>query len=216
MKTKMTTTLLAVFGAVALAASAQDNNPPGDGAPPADAPKHLQREGGPGGRSGIHILPPRAAEILKLTDDQKTQIAALEAETKAKLEKILTPDQMKQLKSLRPPMRQGGAGGPGQAMAPVRATAACRRDRPQVKVATITADPPARLRATNKTTSVRVNGKAADWRITPGVNSQSAAPFIICRRESAYLSQPPCPNYFASSRRTVSNPASIAMPPQMK
>ncbi len=118
MKTKMTTTLLAVFGAVALAASAQDNNPPGDGAPPADAPKHLQREGGPGGRSGIHILPPRAAEILKLTDDQKTQIAALEAETKAKLEKSLTPDQMKQLKSLRPPMRQGGAGGPGQGNGP--------------------------------------------------------------------------------------------------
>jgi len=47
---------------------------------------------------------------LKLTDEQKTQIAALEAETKAKLEKILTADQLTQLKNFRPPMR-GGMGG---------------------------------------------------------------------------------------------------------
>ena len=47
---------------------------------------------------------------LKLTDEQKAQIAALEAETKAKLEKILTADQLTQLKNFRPPMR-GGMGG---------------------------------------------------------------------------------------------------------
>ena len=46
-----------------------------------------------------------------MTEEQSKQIAALEAETKAKLEKILTADQLEQLKNLRPPMR-GGAGGP--------------------------------------------------------------------------------------------------------
>ena len=45
--------------------------------------------------------------------EQKTQITALETETKAKLEKILTADQVTQLKNFRPPMR-GGMGGPQQ------------------------------------------------------------------------------------------------------
>ena len=110
MKTKLTFTLLAVLGAVALAASAQENNPPGDGPPTGDTQRPQHRDGA-GGRGGFHLLPPRAAETLKLTDDQKAQLAALEAETKAKLEKILTADQMTQLKNMRPPMRQGGLGG---------------------------------------------------------------------------------------------------------
>ena len=59
---------------------------------------------------GIHLLPPRAQEELKLSEEQKKQIAALEAETKAKLEKILTPEQLEQMKQMRPP---GGPGGPG-------------------------------------------------------------------------------------------------------
>jgi len=105
MKTKMTIAMLATIGALALAANAQDNTPPADGQPP------QQHAGAPGGRGGFHILPPRAAEMLKLTDDQKTQLAALETETKAKLEKILTPAQMAQLKTMRPPMRPNGSGG---------------------------------------------------------------------------------------------------------
>ena len=60
---------------------------------------------------GPHLLPPRAAEQLNLTDDQKKQIADLEAEVKAKIEKILTPDQLKQLQEMRPPQHQGGKGG---------------------------------------------------------------------------------------------------------
>lgn len=54
-------------------------------------------------------------EELNLTDDQHKQLAALEAEVRAKLEKILTPDQLEKLKQMRPPMRQGapGMGGPG-------------------------------------------------------------------------------------------------------
>jgi len=102
-------TLLAVLGALALTASAQDNTPPaGDAQPPA------QRMGGPGGppRAGFHLLPPPLVQQLKLTDDQKTQIAALEADTKAKLEKILTADQLTQLKNFRPPGGRGmGMGG---------------------------------------------------------------------------------------------------------
>ena len=34
--------------------------------------------GGPRGQGGFHLLPPRAAEQLKLTDEQQKQIAALE------------------------------------------------------------------------------------------------------------------------------------------
>lgn len=106
MKTKTTVTLLAVLGALALVASAQDN-PPSAGSPPADGQPPAQHMGGPGGQRGFHLLPPPAVEQLKLTDDQKKQIAALETETKAKLEKILTADQLQQLKNFRPPMRGG-------------------------------------------------------------------------------------------------------------
>jgi Spy/CpxP family protein refolding chaperone len=71
------------------------------------------RPGGPGGQGGFHILPPRAQEQLKLTTEQQQQVTALEAEVKAKLEKILTPDQIQQLKQMRPPQRPGGSGSEG-------------------------------------------------------------------------------------------------------
>jgi hypothetical protein len=50
------------------------------------------------------------AEKLNLTDDQVQQIAELERETKAKLDKILTPEQRKILSQTRPP--RPGEGGP--------------------------------------------------------------------------------------------------------
>jgi Spy/CpxP family protein refolding chaperone len=110
MKTKLT--LLALtLGASTCVLTAQDGPPPSDTQSP---PQHAGGPGGgPGAQRGFHLLPPRAQDLLKLTDDQKTQIAALEAETKAKLEKILTSDQLEQLKNLRPPMRPGGPGNPG-------------------------------------------------------------------------------------------------------
>lgn len=90
--------------------SAQDTPPPADGQQPPAAQGGPQ--GGPRGmRSGFHILPPGAAQRLNLTDDQMKQIADLEADVKAKLEHILTPDQMKQLARMRPPRGQGGPGG---------------------------------------------------------------------------------------------------------
>ncbi len=100
--------------ALALSAStclltAQDSPPPADGQQPPAAHNNGPR----GTRGGFHLLPPGAAQRLTLTDDQKTQVAALEAETKAKLEKILTASQMKQLAKIHPPGRQGGQGGQG-------------------------------------------------------------------------------------------------------
>jgi hypothetical protein len=48
---------------------------------------------------------------LKLTDEQLRQIADLEKETKAKLDKILTDEQKKILEESRPP--RPGQGEPG-------------------------------------------------------------------------------------------------------
>lgn len=122
MKTKTTILLtLLALGTSGFIVNAQDNNPPPGAPPGADSqPPGLRERGGPVGPRGFHLLPPRAEQRLNLTDDQKKQIAALEAETKAKLEKILTPDQMEKLKNMRPtmmgrggPRMRGGPGGPG-------------------------------------------------------------------------------------------------------
>ena len=114
----MTMAMVAAIGALALAVNAQDNNQSPGGPPPSDSQSATQHAGPRGGRGGFHLLPPPLVQQLKLTDDQKTQIAALEADTKAKLEKILTADQLAQLKNFRPPMRQGGQGGQGQGRGP--------------------------------------------------------------------------------------------------
>lgn len=106
MNTKVLLLALAL-GASTCLLTAQDNN---------QRPEGQRPSGGVGngrGPGGIHLLPPRAQEELKLTEEQKKQIAVLEAETKAKLEKILTPEQLEQLKNMRPPMRPGGPGGSG-------------------------------------------------------------------------------------------------------
>ena len=50
---------------------------------------------------------------MKLTKDQEKKIEELEKEVKAKLEKILTTEQKKQLENLRPMGGPGGPGGPG-------------------------------------------------------------------------------------------------------
>lgn len=110
---------IVVFGVLAAAAltwraSAQDKP---DGPPPP------RREGGnadrPEGRggpaAGFHLIPRFVAEQLKLTEEQAKEIAELEKEVKAKLDKILTAEQKKILEEARPPRGgQGGQGGPGQ------------------------------------------------------------------------------------------------------
>ena len=96
---------------------APDNGPPprrqpGGGGGPDGGPGN-----GPGG--GFHLLPRFVEDKLDLTDDQKRQIDALEKETKAKLEKILTADQLKTLQEARPPRGPGGGqGGGGQGGGP--------------------------------------------------------------------------------------------------
>ena len=69
--------------------------------------------GGPGGppAPGFHLIPRFAEQQLNLTDEQRKSIADLEAETKAKLSAILSPQQMMTLEQARPP-RGGPGGGP--------------------------------------------------------------------------------------------------------
>jgi len=106
----------AIILALALGVSAWSVTAQEQGGQPPSGERPPGREGGPGGpggRGGFHLLPPRAQEQLNLTADQQKQLAALEAEVKAKLEKILTPEQLKQLQQMRPPPRPGGMGGGG-------------------------------------------------------------------------------------------------------
>jgi Spy/CpxP family protein refolding chaperone len=98
---------------------------PGRGGPGGGGP------GGPGGGFGPggppkpgQILPPFAQETLKLTDEQKKQLADLQKDVDAKLAKILTDEQKKQLQEMRPMGPGGPGGGPGRGSGgPVRATA---------------------------------------------------------------------------------------------
>ncbi len=72
--------------------------------------------GGPGGKGGFKlgsVLPPFAQEQLKLSDDQKAQLASLEADVKGKLEKMLTADQLKSLETMRGGFPGGGFPGAG-------------------------------------------------------------------------------------------------------
>ena len=62
--------------------------PPGF-AGPGPAARWPGRAGGLGRE--FHLIPPFAAEKMNLTPDQQRQIAELEKEVKAKLDKILTP-----------------------------------------------------------------------------------------------------------------------------
>jgi hypothetical protein len=77
--------------------------------------------GGFGGRFAPpepgQVMPAFIGEMLKLTDDQKKQLDALQKDVDEKLAKILTDEQKKQLKDLkeRGPGGFGRPGGPGGA-----------------------------------------------------------------------------------------------------
>jgi hypothetical protein len=114
-------------------AASERDGPPGFGPPGIGPPG-----GGPG---GFMMAPPRPGEILpsmvqqrlRLTDEQKGQVEALQKEVDTKIEAILSAEQMKQLKEMRqrgpggfgPPGRpgsggggRGGPGGPGDGNGP--------------------------------------------------------------------------------------------------
>ena len=54
-------------------------------------------------------MPPFVQDQLRLTDEQKKQVADLQKDVDGKLDKILTAEQKKQLQE----MRDRGPGGPG-------------------------------------------------------------------------------------------------------
>ncbi len=81
-----------------------NRRPPGGGFP---------NDGGGPPAPGFHLIPRFAEPRLSLTDEERKQIATLEADTKARLSKILTPEQMKTMEEARPPRGFGGPGGPG-------------------------------------------------------------------------------------------------------
>jgi hypothetical protein len=77
---------------------------------------------GPPGKGGFggpprpeQILPPFLQNMLNLTPDQKKQLDALQSDVDAKLGKILTADQQKQLQEMRGP---DGFGPPGKGSPP--------------------------------------------------------------------------------------------------
>jgi hypothetical protein len=101
--------ILAVLATGAFAAGAalvQSQPPP---------PGGRQGGGGPPGRPELgSVLPPFVREKLTLTADQQKAIAEMEKEVKARLQKILTADQLKQAEEAMkqgPGGRQGGPGG---------------------------------------------------------------------------------------------------------
>jgi EF hand len=68
---------------------------------------------GPGGPPLGQVMPEFVQDNLKLTNDQKKQLADLQKELDAKLDKILTDDQKKQYKEMKDNPGRGGPGGPG-------------------------------------------------------------------------------------------------------
>lgn len=94
-----TLALALALGAPVCLLTAQDDpaGPVGPGRPP---------------RGGFHVLPPLAYAELGLTPDQQKQIADIESQLKAQMEKLLTLAQLQQLKQMRPPQRPGGPGDP--------------------------------------------------------------------------------------------------------
>lgn len=98
--------------------SAADGRQGGFGPPGSrpDGPPDGPGRRGPGGfgpSSPGQILPPFLQDNLKLTAQQRKQLDELQKVVDAKLGKILTADQKKQLKEMRERFGRSGPGGPG-------------------------------------------------------------------------------------------------------
>jgi hypothetical protein len=81
--------------------------PPGQGGPPGG------RGGLPGGLQAVEVLPAMLRPRLKLTDDQKKELEALQKETQTKLDTVLTAEQRKLLKETLEGFVNAWAGGAG-------------------------------------------------------------------------------------------------------
>ena len=133
--TRLIGAVAAFAASAALTAGVAGFQPPeggGKGGPPGKGDKKGKGEkGGPKGKKGFElgrVLPPHIADELDLTADQEKKIAALEKDVKAKLEKILTADQLKKIDEIGPPP-MGGPGG-GKEGAPMPKEKGDRPDRP--------------------------------------------------------------------------------------
>ena len=102
MKTVALTALVALVIAAPSALIRAQNQTAPTTPPPAGQSEH---------HGGLHLLPPGAAQALNLKEDQKKQIADLEADAKAKIKNILTPEQLEQLKQMHPKDGGGHQGG---------------------------------------------------------------------------------------------------------
>jgi hypothetical protein len=122
--------MASALGVAFLLAWSATGQPPGGGQPPKGEQKggkggdFKSGKGGPGGFGGGfgarmgapgQIMPAFLQDMLKMTDEQKKQLADLQKEVDGKMDKILTDDQKKQLKELteRGPGGKGGKGGKG-------------------------------------------------------------------------------------------------------
>jgi len=109
---------MALFAGVGLLISTAFSQPPEGKEDKKEPAKEGDRKGPPaGGKKGPpkfvlgKVLPPHVMEGLDLTTEQEKQLAELEKLVKAKLEKILTADQIKQIEQMGPPGPPGGRGG---------------------------------------------------------------------------------------------------------
>ncbi|HLX64848.1 MAG TPA: EF-hand domain-containing protein [Planctomycetota bacterium] len=110
------------LSALAIQETASANNGPAGGGPgPGGGGPGFGPGGGGGGpRGGMNrpqpgqILSGGLQDQLKLSDDQKKQLADMQKDVDAKLDKLLTDDQKTQLKTIRErgPGRGPGGGGP--------------------------------------------------------------------------------------------------------
>lgn len=114
-------------GLLALAAGMVFSQPPEDGGPRGDRPPGRRAGPPPNGRPGPwepgKLMPPHVRHELKLSPEQNKQMAELEKEVRERILKILTSEQKRQLKELRPagpppddrdspPARRGGPAPP--------------------------------------------------------------------------------------------------------
>ncbi len=129
---RMLVLLVVSLGLVGMAMLGSAQPPPGDPdgkggpggfdkGPPMGEKGAKGSKGGKGGKGGKGmdgkagfqpgmVLPPHVVEQLNLSKEQSASIKNLETDVKGKLEKILTPEQLKKIREARPP---GGPGGPG-------------------------------------------------------------------------------------------------------
>ena len=100
----------ALFGMMAFVAAAmflatQAQSQPPRGKDDKDGPK------GPPRFEIGQLFPPPLMEELKLTPDQMKELDGIKRELRTKMEKLLTPEQMKKVENFRP-RGPGGPGGP--------------------------------------------------------------------------------------------------------